>query len=170
MIDHELWTSYAENLPSVTYGTLPILHMPLMKRHEGHSHLHRGLLKLPLNFPPIVSEPPPCLTPYFHDKYPTQKPTGETELSYAFCLLTGLPCNKALLFLQKTFASFGLAVTQGNSPTCSVTLPFSQLCQWMSVTRLFSQWDTLRLPQAHSPGHLLWSWRSNSLGNQEIPS
>ena len=124
------------------------------------------------SFPPNISEPPPHLAPYFHNKYPTQKPIGETDLSFASCLLAWLPCSKGFLLLQKTFVSFGLV--QGNGLTCLVSLPFSQLCQWTWVIGLLSQPLGLmghsETTFSHSSRHLLWSWRPYSFGNQEILS
>lgn len=64
------------------------------------THVHR--IPETSSFPPNVSELPPHLAPYFHNKYPTQKPIGETDLSFASCLLAWLSFSKAFLLLKKT--------------------------------------------------------------------
>lgn len=64
-----------------------------------------------------------------------KKPIGVTDLSFASCVLTWPLCNKTFSLSRKDhdLGVWCFHHTEGNKPTCLVTLPFSQLCQWMWV-------------------------------------
>lgn len=101
MLDRELCTSFTKNLPCITCGTILILHMPSVKRHEGQSSLCTEFLKLLLHFPQIFQSRLPILLPTSTINTQHKSPSGRQIRALLPVSLLGCPAVKAFSFCKR---------------------------------------------------------------------